>query len=172
MTSKTSKTNPPKAIKKSTTATASKPKATPPPVKSIPDIQPENSVPSKFLYRDTNQAILGGVCAGLASYFSVNPLILRILFLLFLFFGGFGAILYLIMWVIIPVKSDLNLDDPQQANDRSIWTKVAAFCLIITGFFWLLNNLGINPFGWIDWSKTWPLILIIIGIYLLRSKGK
>jgi len=173
MTSKSSTTTTPKSTKTSTPSrSTTKLQASPPPVKPIPDIQSENRAPSKFLYRDSDHAIIGGVCAGLAAYFSVNPLILRILFLLFLFFGGFGVILYLIMWAIIPVKSNLNLDDPQQANDRGIWTQITAFALIVIGFFWLLNNLGLNPLGWIHWSQTWPLILIIIGIYLLRSKHK
>jgi phage shock protein PspC (stress-responsive transcriptional regulator) len=55
----------------------------------------------KKLYRDENHKILGGVCSGVAAYFGIDPVIARVLFILFAF-TGFGILLYLILWVVVP----------------------------------------------------------------------
>lgn len=57
---------------------------------------------SKKLYRDTENAVIGGVSSGLAAYFGIDPIIPRILFVISIFFGGGGIIIYLILWLIIP----------------------------------------------------------------------
>jgi phage shock protein PspC (stress-responsive transcriptional regulator) len=57
---------------------------------------------TRRLYRDMDQANLGGVCAGLGHYFELDPLIFRILFIvLFLLFGA-GVLLYLVLLLLIP----------------------------------------------------------------------
>lgn len=53
---------------------------------------------TKQLYRPQQGRILGGVCVGLADYFEVDPLLIRLLWILFIGFGW----LYLILWLIIP----------------------------------------------------------------------
>jgi len=57
------------------------------------------------LYRAENDKILGGVCAGLANYLRLDPAIVRIIFVLMLFSWGFGFLLYLILWAILPTRS-------------------------------------------------------------------
>ena len=57
---------------------------------------------NKRLYRDGENKILGGVAYGLGNYFGVDPAILRILFVISIFIGGFGVISYLILWISIP----------------------------------------------------------------------
>jgi phage shock protein PspC (stress-responsive transcriptional regulator) len=57
------------------------------------------------LYRADNDKILGGVCAGLANYLRLDPAIVRIIFVLMLFGGGFGFLLYLILWLVLPTRS-------------------------------------------------------------------
>ncbi len=54
------------------------------------------------LYRDADDQILGGVCAGIAKYFGIDPVITRLAFGLSLFLGGFGALLYILLWIILP----------------------------------------------------------------------
>lgn len=56
----------------------------------------------KRLFRDPEQQIVGGVCAGLAEYFAVDVVIVRILFLIAFFVFGFGAPVYIIMWAVTP----------------------------------------------------------------------
>ena len=56
----------------------------------------------KRLYRNTDDALLGGVASGIAAYFDCDPVIVRALFFASVFVGGFGIILYLLLWVIMP----------------------------------------------------------------------
>ena len=57
---------------------------------------------NKRLYRDGDNEILGGVAYGLGNYFRIDPAIIRVLFILSIFIGGFGILAYLILWVSIP----------------------------------------------------------------------
>ena len=60
---------------------------------------------SKRLFRSENDKIIGGVAAGLASYFGIDPSVMRILFVLFTFLGGSGFLLYIILWVVLPPRT-------------------------------------------------------------------
>ncbi len=55
----------------------------------------------KRLYRDTENSTVAGVCSGLAAYFQVDPVLIKIIFVLFGFMG-FGVGLYIILWIVIP----------------------------------------------------------------------
>ncbi len=55
------------------------------------------------IYRKTKDKKIAGVCSGLAAYFDIDPVLIRILFLFSFFAGGAGLILYLICWFIIPI---------------------------------------------------------------------
>jgi phage shock protein PspC (stress-responsive transcriptional regulator) len=57
---------------------------------------------SKKLFRDTSNAYLGGVASGIAAYFDIDPLWIRLAFLVSLFFGGAGVFIYIVLWIIIP----------------------------------------------------------------------
>ena len=57
---------------------------------------------SKRLFRDGDNKILGGVAYGIANYFSIDPAIIRIIFIVSLFLGGFGFITYILLWISIP----------------------------------------------------------------------
>lgn len=54
------------------------------------------------LYRDADNQIIGGVAAGIANYFGIDPLIVRIAFALSLLAGGFGVVLYILLWILLP----------------------------------------------------------------------
>jgi len=56
----------------------------------------------KKLYRQLNDKILGGVCAGLAEYFEIDTVLCRVLFVIALFMGLMGFWVYLILWIVIP----------------------------------------------------------------------
>jgi len=56
----------------------------------------------KRLYRSGKERILGGVCGGLGEYFSVDPVIIRLLWVFFALVYGTGVLAYLIAWIIIP----------------------------------------------------------------------
>jgi phage shock protein PspC (stress-responsive transcriptional regulator) len=55
------------------------------------------------LYRDGDSRVLGGVCSGMAAYFNMDTVILRVIFfLLFFLMGPFNLLLYLILWIAVP----------------------------------------------------------------------
>jgi len=57
------------------------------------------------LYRDRSDKMLGGVCAGVASYMNIDPAIVRLLFAI-VTFGGFGTgiFIYILLWIILPAR--------------------------------------------------------------------
>ena len=54
------------------------------------------------LYRSKNK-VVGGVCAGLADYFDIDPIIMRLLFVVFIL-SGFGLLVYILAWIFVPSK--------------------------------------------------------------------
>jgi len=57
---------------------------------------------NKRFYRDKDDKVIGGIAMGIANYFGVDVSIIRILFLISIFFGGIGLIVYFILWFITP----------------------------------------------------------------------
>lgn len=63
----------------------------------------------KQLYRDSERKKIAGVCSGLAYYFGVDVVIVRIIFLLLLLGTGFGFLMYLVLWIAVP-KAETTSD--------------------------------------------------------------
>lgn len=62
----------------------------------------------KKLFRNPDDKVLGGVASGLSAYFGVEPLYIRLAFVLLTFAGGSGLLIYLILWIITPVASSIT----------------------------------------------------------------
>lgn len=60
----------------------------------------------KRLYRSRIDNKIAGVCGGLAQYFDVDPVIIRLIWIFFIFLGGSGIILYIIAWIIVPLEPE------------------------------------------------------------------
>ena len=54
------------------------------------------------LYRDPENAVIGGVCGGLGAYFNLDPVWIRLMFVLALILQGFGLLVYAILWIVVP----------------------------------------------------------------------
>jgi len=54
------------------------------------------------IYRDTDNRIIGGVCAGMGAYWDLDPLIIRIIFIALVLAGGLGVLIYLILYIVLP----------------------------------------------------------------------
>lgn len=147
------------------------------------------------LTRAKNGAILGGVCMGLGQYLSIDPVFIRIFFVLLTLSTGFGLLVYLILWIVIPREDQVMIEGssiPQSADfgDRArfmgdeIKTAVSksnprlplyiGIGLLVLGGFALLKAL---PFTWVTYIDKflWPFLLILAGIVLLirlPSKGE
>ena len=71
------------------------------------DNEPTTTRSRKRLYRNPNDRVIGGVCGGIGAYLNVDPVLLRILFVLSLLFFGTGFFIYLILWmVILPANNE------------------------------------------------------------------
>ncbi|MBL1212859.1 MAG: PspC domain-containing protein [Ignavibacteriae bacterium] len=73
------------------------------------------------LYRSKIHRVFGGVAGGLAEYLNLDPIIVRILFIIITVINGFGIFLYIILWIIIP-ESDVpysSLNNPPGASENS-----------------------------------------------------
>lgn len=57
----------------------------------------------KKLRRSSKEKMIAGVCGGLAEYFERDPSWIRLLFILFLFLGGSAILVYLVMWLVVPI---------------------------------------------------------------------
>lgn len=64
----------------------------------------ENNANKKF-YRDSDGKFIGGVCSGLAIYFNVDVMLIRIIFLVLLLAGTAGFWAYLILWIVAPLAT-------------------------------------------------------------------
>lgn len=66
--------------------------------------QRERFGPSGYrrMYRDPDNRILGGVCSGMSAYWQIDPIILRILFVIAFLGFGTGLIIYIILWIVLP----------------------------------------------------------------------
>ena len=56
--------------------------------------------------RSSRDQKIGGVCAGLANYFDIDPTIVRVIWGVLAFWSGRGLSAYLILWAIAPVSEE------------------------------------------------------------------
>lgn len=70
----------------------------------------------KRLFRDPDEGMLGGVCIGVGHYLGIDPVWLRIAFLVGLFFFGSGPLLYLILWIALP-KAETTAEKLQMRGE-------------------------------------------------------
>jgi len=84
----------------------------------------------KRLYRNPDDMIIAGVASGIAVYFGIDPVFVRVLFVALTFANGFGLLLYFILWLVVPeAKSNtqklemrgrpVNLNEIQEAVKKS-----------------------------------------------------
>ncbi len=62
----------------------------------------------KKLYRSKKDRIIAGICGGLGEYFNIDPVLVRVVFILLAFANGFGILLYIILMVILPSESEIE----------------------------------------------------------------
>lgn len=68
-------------------------------------------VPSR-LYRSRSEKMIAGVCGGLGEYFDVDPVLIRLLFVVTALISGVGLLAYIILWIVVPMQG--NEDAPRE----------------------------------------------------------
>ena len=73
----------------------------------------------KKLYRSEENQIIAGVCGGIGEYFDIDPTLIRVIYIFLSFLtGGFGFLMYLLLWIIIPPKSSIKKDSKEFIEDN------------------------------------------------------
>ncbi len=135
------------------------------------------------IYRSRKESLIAGVCGGLGEYFDIDPVIIRLIFVLLIFAGGAGLIGYIIAWIIIPQAPATGTAEsaevpppPAQgeapstpaAERREKGAYLTGLILIVIGGVFLFSNL----FHWFEFWELWPVILIVIGaVIVIKAKG-
>jgi phage shock protein PspC (stress-responsive transcriptional regulator) len=57
------------------------------------------------LHRLAEDRRIAGICTGLGEYFDLDPVFFRLLFLVSVLFGGIGALVYLLLWIMVPERA-------------------------------------------------------------------
>jgi phage shock protein C len=72
----------------------------------------------KRLVRSRNDRMIAGVAGGLAAMFNIDPLLVRIAFLVLAFMNGFGVMLYLALWLLVPNEDSAAVDAREQVREN------------------------------------------------------
>jgi phage shock protein PspC (stress-responsive transcriptional regulator) len=118
------------------------------------------------LYRNADDKLLGGVCSGLANYLGIDPVVVRILFVLF-----FGALfwVYIILWIIVPsqsAQSNITKRLYRSADDKVIGGVCGGLATYFSISTWIPRLIFALPFiiglisgpfnmWWDDWDFWW-----------------
>lgn len=137
----------------------------------------------KRLYRSKREKVLGGVFGGIAEYLEIDPVIVRLLGVVSIFFSGVGIIFYFIAWMIIPDNPSQQIIEnaSEKAREavapekRNALPFALGVVLVIFGILWAADEFGIIhnfSFGFniFPWRLFWPLLFIFFGVYLLASQ--
>ncbi|OGU75561.1 MAG: hypothetical protein A2V93_01130 [Ignavibacteria bacterium RBG_16_34_14] len=151
---------------------------------------------TKKLYRSSKDRMLGGVAAGLAEYFEIDPTLVRVLFVVTLFLGGTGILAYIILWIIVPeepikfpiteqteekneTKTETGSQKQENKFDANAYfysldkqrekrRTIAGLILLALGMIFLADNFIPR----INIGDFWPLILIAAGAAILINSKR
>jgi len=120
----------------------------------------------KRLYRSRTNRVLAGVCGGIGEYFDIDPMIVRLLWIVFSF-SGVGIIAYILAMFIIPDSMDsygYNYNDYNiPVFDAKKTSMILGIILIVVGLYFFLEKY----IPWLDFRDLWPLLLVVAGGMLI-----
>lgn len=124
------------------------------------DTKTEGSSP---LFRSVTNRKVAGVAGGLGEYFGVDPILFRIAFVLLAIGGGSGILIYLVMWLIVPERTDGS--PVTQSGQRPFsGAAVLGVVFIIVGTIALLNTVAPH-LG----QYFWPVTFVVGGLALVMG---
>lgn len=149
----------------------------------------ENEIKIKRkLYRDTDNAIIGGVASGLGAYFDIDPVLFRIIFCALVFAGGSAFLLYILLWIAMPeaktahqklemqgqaptlaafknlAKTGKQLGESWRESWKKRWEKFSTIDKIINLPFFIINGLFLALRK--IWNALWPIVKFCFGLFL------
>jgi len=145
----------------------------------------------KRLYKSRKYKVIDGVCGGIAEYFDIDPVIIRLIFVISIALGGTGIIAYIIGMIIIPhktgedapeekpvakkaskAKAEVKESAPVEKKGDSQAGLIFGVVLVLIGGLFLLSEFRFfhGPYYWIRnhlWDILIPSVLILLGINLI-----
>ena len=130
----------------------------------------------RSLYRCRHDRRIAGVAAGVAEYFDLDPTIVRLVWLVSIFFGGFGLLLYIVMAIVVPnepltdeeLQAHVNPGAPHRhasSGNGGLGMTFLGVALILFGGLALANTV------FVDWGFSgaylWPGFIVALGILLV-----
>lgn len=120
------------------------------------------------LYRSRGDRMISGVCGGLAQYFAIDPVLVRVAFVALGIATGVGLLAYIVLAIVVPERP-IDEDEPGVTRRSGHGgSEVFAYILVFVGASILVNNLGL--FNFIDGDVLWPMIIIGVGALLLLQR--
>ncbi len=155
---------------------------------------------AKQLFRSRKDGLIAGVCGGLAEYFNIDPSLVRLIFILAVFLGGAGLVVYLVAWLIVPENPEqsptASFAKNQQMKEEvvgelrrvgsSLAEKFEATVedgeerperrsTVFVGFALIVIGAAFflkNFIPWLDLESLWPVFLIGVGVLLLIGAAR
>jgi phage shock protein PspC (stress-responsive transcriptional regulator) len=121
-----------------------------------PPPEPPEAPASKRLTRSSSDKVIAGVAGGLGRYFSIDPVVVRIAFIVGTFFGGAGVIAYLAAWLLVPSDDGTGRADAAGVARRlgiGLGMIVLIFVAMVAGFF------GVSSGG----ETTVAIVVVVAG---------
>lgn len=147
------------------------------------------------LTRSRTDVVVAGVCGGLGEYLRIDPVLVRLFFVLLALGSGVGVLIYLILWVVLPRQGagEAGAPDTLRAGAEEIAERARAageelrenlrqpnpnagvavgLALIVLGALFLLQGLDLAWMRWLRFEMLWPLLLVAAGLALIWRQLK
>lgn len=146
------------------------------PVEATPVSTSTNQPTEKRLTKSRTDRIICGVCSGLAEYFGVDPIIVRVLFILFTLTAGTGVLVYIVLCLVMPeadaTTGTVTPSTPEEIHARWQNTQILIGMVVIAfGLFLFAGNFGLLDIGAVISTflkSLWPVFIIVLGILILQ----
>ena len=116
----------------------------------------------RVLRRSRSGRVIAGVCGGLGRYLGVDPLLLRIAFIVLALANGLGVIAYVICWVAIPEEGPDQPSVPALEGWRETGRLLLGGSLVVLGLVLLLDRLAPD----LD-ELFWPVAVVAVGVAVM-----
>lgn len=132
----------------------------PAPHRPVPAAVPEEG--EVVLRRSVDDRVVAGVAGGLGAYLGIDPVLLRLAFVLLTIGGGAGVLLYVVAWVVMPEARPGERTAAGSSGDRNTGAMVLGVLLIVAGGVAIANRLVPELWGFVP-----PLVLVVIGLVVV-----
>src|SRR5437763_3523825 len=119
--------------------------------------------PVRAVRRDPDRRVIAGVCAGIARYFGIDPLVVRLVFIAAAAAGGIGVVVYGAAWLLMPAGEHGERGRVRVRGDRAAVEVALGSALLMASLLLAMRAIGL----WISDAVVWPLVLVAVGGALL-----